>query len=146
MRIGYLTWPPNMPGRERMRDDAFVTQFAAGFSFPNADLQHALPDLEPQCISIDALESRRAKLIGAMREVGYETTWPEGTFYVMARSPIADDEAFTTILNRHNVLVLPGTVVEVPGWFRISLTASDDMVERGIARFRDAFVEAQTAA
>src|SRR3954447_2536827 len=143
MRVGYFTWPPNMAGRERMRDDAFVTQFAAGYSFPNADLQHALPELEPQCISIEALESRRANLIGAMREVGYETTWPEGTFYVMARSPIGDDEAFTRILNRHNVLVLPGTVVEVPGWFRISLTASDDMVERGIVRFRDAFVEAE---
>jgi len=142
MRIGYVTWPPNMPDRERMRDDVFVTQFAAGYSFPNADLQHALADLEGQCISIDALEGRRSKLVGSLREIGYETSWPEGTFYVMARSPIADDEAFTTILNRHNVLVLPGTVVEVRGWFRISLTASDDMVERGIGRFRDAFVEA----
>jgi aspartate aminotransferase len=33
------------------------------------------------------------------------------------------------------VLVLPGSVVEVPGWFRISLTASDEMVEAGIGRF-----------
>jgi aspartate aminotransferase len=124
----------------------FVTQFAAGYSFPNADLQHALADIEPQCISIAALEARRAKLVGALRETGYETTWPQGTFYVMARSPIDDDEAFTRILNRHKVLVLPGTVVEVPGWFRISLTASDDMIERGIPRFRDAFNEARTGA
>src|SRR4051794_1936008 len=142
MRVGYFTWPPNMPGRERMREDAFVTQFAAGYSFPNADLQHALADIDPQCISIPALEARRAKLIGALREIGYETTWPQGTFYVMARSPIADDEAFTGILNDHKVAVLPGTVVEVPGWFRISLTASDDMVERGIPRFRAAYAEA----
>src|SRR3954447_15970730 len=146
MRIGYFTWPPNMPNRERMREDAFVTQFAAGYSFPNADLQHALADIEPQCISIPALEARRAKLIGALREIGYETTWPQGTFYVMARSPIADDEAFTRILNDHKVAVLPGTVVEVPGWFRISLTASDDMVERGIPRFRAAYEEALTGA
>jgi hypothetical protein len=33
------------------------------------------------------------------------------------------------------VLVLPGTVVEVPGWFRISLTASNKMVDVGIERF-----------
>ena len=138
MRIGYFTWPPNMPDRERMRQDAFVTQFAAGYSFPNADLQHALADIDKQCISISDLEARRAKLIGALREQGYEATWPQGTFYVMARSPIADDEAFTKILAEHKVLVLPGTVVEVPGWFRISLTASDDMVERGIPRFAQA--------
>jgi hypothetical protein len=28
--------------------------------------------------------------------------------------------------------------VESPGWFRISLTASDDMVERGLEVFRTA--------
>jgi aspartate aminotransferase len=145
MRIGYCTWPPNMPDRERMREDVFVTQIAAGYSFPNADLQHALADLEKQCISISDLEHRRERLIGAMREQGYDTTWPAGTFYVMARSPIADDEGFTKILARHKVLVLPGTVVEVPGWFRISLTASDEMVEKGIGRFEQAFKEATSA-
>ena len=29
----------------------------------------------------------------------------------------------------------PGTIVEVPGWFRISLTATDEMVERGLGGF-----------
>ena len=31
--------------------------------------------------------------------------------------------------------MLPGQIVEVPGWFRISLTATDEMVERGLAGF-----------
>ena len=144
MRIGYLTWPPNMPDRERVRDDAFITQFASGFMFPNADLQHALADLEPLCIYLKALERRRARLVVALRGIGYEATWPEGTSYVMARSPLADDEAFTAILNRHRVLVLPGTIVETPGWFRISLTASDEMVDKGILGFRAAREEAGT--
>jgi aspartate aminotransferase len=34
--------------------------------------------------------------------------------------------------------VLPGTIVECPGWFRISLTASDEMVERSLPAFRTA--------
>jgi aspartate aminotransferase len=78
--------------------------------------------------------------------MGYQASMPEGTFYTMARSPIADDEAFGEILARHRVLVLPGTVVEVPGWFRISLTASDEMVEWGIPRFEAAMAEARSAA
>jgi aspartate aminotransferase len=60
---------------------------------------------------------------------------PEGTFYTMARSPIDDDVAFSDRLARHRVLVLPGTIVETPGWFRVSLTASDEMVEMAIPRF-----------
>jgi aspartate aminotransferase len=142
-RIGYVTWPPTMPDREQLRESVFMNQFAAGYAFPNADLQHAIEDLEHLSIDVAAMQRRRDRLVPALREIGYETTMPEGTFYVMARAPIEDDVAFTEVLARHQVLVLPGTIVEVPGWFRISLTASDDMVERGIAGFRAAYEEAQ---
>jgi aspartate aminotransferase len=77
-----------------------------------------------------------------LREIGYETTLPEGTFYVMVRSPVADDEAFAGMLGQHKVLVLPGSIVELPGWLRISLTASDEMVQRGLPGFEAAWAEA----
>jgi aspartate aminotransferase len=70
--------------------------------------------------------------------MGYEVTRPEGTFYLMARSPDPDDLAFSDRLADLGALVLPGTIVESPGWFRISLTASDEMVERGLKVFRAA--------
>ena len=142
MRIGYLTVPPTCPAREELREAIFLQQIAAGYAWPNALLQHALADLEPMTVDIAALERRRDRLVPALREMGYDASMPEGTFYTMARSPIADDAAFAEILARHRVLVLPGSVVEVPGWFRISLTASDDMVEAGIPRFAAARREA----
>jgi aspartate aminotransferase len=37
------------------------------------------------------------------------------------------------------VLVLPGTIVELPGWARLSLTASDEMVEQALPAFERAF-------
>jgi aspartate aminotransferase len=74
-------------------------------------------------------------MVPALREMGYETTNPEGTFYLMVRSPVADDQAFCTRLADAGALVLPGTIVESPGWFRISLTASDAMVETGLRIF-----------
>jgi aspartate aminotransferase len=141
-RVGYLTVPPTMPDRERFRETLLVAQLATGYAFPNALLQHSLPDLNDLIIDLPAMERRRDRLVGALREIGYESTMPEGTFYVMARSPIEDDVVFTDILARHRVLVLPGTVVEVPGWFRISLTATDEMVERGIPGFATAWAEA----
>lgn len=142
MRIGYLTFPPTMPDREAFRDNVFVAQLATGYAFPNALLQHAIEDLERICIDIPAMQRRRDRLVAALREIGYETTMPEGTFYVMARAPIADDGAYCDLLARHRVLVLPGRTFEVPGWFRISLTATDEMVERGIPGFAAAYAEA----
>jgi len=75
-------------------------------------------------------------MVPALREMGYDVTKPEGTFYIMARSPEPDDLAFAERLAEHGALVLPGTIVESPGWFRISLTASDEMVDRGLEAFR----------
>lgn len=141
-RIGFLTVPPTLPERAELRDDIFVQQIAGGYQWPNALLQHALADLEKLSIDIGALERRRDRLVPALREMGYDASMPEGTFYTMARSPIQDDAAFAETLARHRVLVLPGSVVEVPGWFRISLTASDEMIESGIPRFAAAWREA----
>jgi aspartate aminotransferase len=142
MRIGYVAVPPTCPDRAELRDEIFVQQFATGYAWPNALLQHALADLEQLSIDIHALQRRRDRLVPALREMGYEASMPEGTFYTMARSPIDDDVAFADLLARHRVLVLPGTIVEVPGWFRVSLTASDEMVEAGIPRFATAMREA----
>jgi aspartate aminotransferase len=42
---------------------------------------------------------------------------------------MADGRAFGALLAEHGVAVLPGHVIELPGYFRISLTATDEMVE-----------------
>ena len=67
--------------------------------------------------------------------MGYDLHSPEGTFYLLPRSPIADDRAFTEKLAAQNILVLPGEIVEMPGYFRISLTANDAMIERAMPGF-----------
>jgi len=137
MRIGYIALPPTMPERESLRGAIFVAQIATGFAFPNALLQHAIDDLERLSIDVATLERRRDRFVGALREMGYRTTMPEGTFYVMVQAPTADDEAFAANLAERSILVLPGSVVEVPGWFRISLTASDEMAERALPGFAE---------
>jgi aspartate aminotransferase len=139
MRIGYLTVPPTMPDRVALRDRVILAQIAAGYSFPNALLQHAIDDLERISIDIPAMQRRRDRMGTILDELGYEHTMPEGTFYIMAKAPIADDMAFAEILAEEGAVVLPGTVVELPGWFRISLTASDEMVESSVGAFRSAF-------
>lgn len=137
-RLGYLALPPTMPEREVLRSAIEGLQVDLGWLFPNATLQYALADLEPLSIDVGRLERRRDRLVGALRGFGYETNVPEGTFYVMVRSPLDDDWAFAERLAREQILVLPGSVVEMPGWLRLSLTASDDMLERALPGFERA--------
>ncbi len=134
-RIGYIAMPPTMPSREELRTAVFTAQVVTGYAFPNAVMQYALGDLEGVSIDVAALERRRDRVVGALREMGYDAVSPEGTFYVMVPSPEPDDVAFTEKLAAESVFVMPGRVFEMPGWFRLSLTATDAMVERSLEGF-----------
>ena len=135
-RIGYIALPPAMTDRASLRDALLAAQLTTGFAFPNALLQHSLAELDTLSLDIDALQRRRDRLVGALSGMGYDVTTPEGTFYLVVRVPEDDDVAFCDRLADQGVYVLPGAVFEMPGHFRISLTASDEMVERSL----DAFV------
>lgn len=134
-RLGYIALPPAMPGRDALRGAVTACQLAAGWAWPNATLQYALPELEHQGIDVTALERRRDRLTAALRDMGYRATTPEGTFYVVVDAPDPDDAAFCDRLAAHGILALPGHVFGMPGTFRLSLTASDAMVERSLAGF-----------
>ncbi len=145
-RMGYLAMPPTMLRRAEVYRSIVTVQIAAGWLFPNALLQHAIVDLEKLSIDIPRLQRKRDRMVGILREIGYQVHVPEGTFYVLPRCPWEDDVAFTEALTRHNIFVMPGTLFEMPGYFRISLTASEDMIERSVGGFTAVFDEDATRA
>jgi aspartate aminotransferase len=134
-RIGYIALPPDMPEREMMRNALLTAQFLLGWPFPNAILQYAIPELENLSIDIQHLQRKRDRLVTSLSEMGYDLHSPEGTFYLMPRSPLEDDRLFTRLLMAHKIYCLPGAAFEMPGYFRISLTANDAMIERSLPGF-----------
>lgn len=140
-RIGYIALPPGMPDAELVGRAIFMSQISTGWSFPNAVLQHAIADLEEVSIDLEALQRKRDAMTNGLAGIGYEVTVPEGTFYVLVRSPIPDDMRFIDILAARSIFVLPGATTELPGFFRISLTATMDMIERSMEGFRTALAE-----
>ena len=142
-RVGYVALPPTMPDREQVRNALMMGQLAfGGQGVPNAVMQRAMVDFETMSIDMKALEARRDRMVDGLRSAGYDLHSPEGTFYLLPRSPIEDDLAFTDRLARDKVYVLPGAVVEMPGRFRISLTGNDEMVDRALPIFETAFHDA----
>ena len=87
-RLGYLATPPGMPEAEELRLGLQIGQITYGWAYPVSLLQHAVPDLERDerrhpdaCNGAATCWSRR------LREQGYEAVEPEGTFYIIVRSP-----------------------------------------------------------
>ncbi len=137
-RLGYLAVPPGVTGREELLEAVDMMQIAAGWLFPNAVMQHATPRLEQLSHDVAGLEAKRDRTVAGLREAGFEVATPEGTFYLWVRSPVPDDEEFSADLAARGVLVMPGTIFETPGWFRICLTATADSLEAALPRLRAA--------
>lgn len=137
-RIGWLALAPEMPDREQMRSDVFMAQVAGGWQFPSAVMQYSLPELHRLSIDMIELERKRDLMVDALQETGYDLRSPQGTFYLWVRSPDPDDAAFVRRLAEGGVLVLPGSTCAVPGHFRITFTATADMLERSLPAFRKA--------
>jgi aspartate aminotransferase len=141
-RLGYVAVPAAAPDREALRVAMLLAQITGGHAFPNGVLQAALDDLERHCIDLAALERKRDRVVRALRRAGYSLEVPEGTFYVLARSPTPDDGAFVEWLAKRDVFVLPGSLVGLTGYFRIALTATDSMLAMALpilGRARRAF-------
>lgn len=88
---------------------------------------------------IQKLQARRDHFIQALEEIGYQTFKPEGTFYLLVKSPLKDDWKFIKQLVQYDVFCLRCVTFEFPGYSRISLTCNDQMVEQSIPKLAMAF-------
>ena len=137
-RIGFLALPPTMPEREERRLEILTAQVAGGWLFPNALLQHAISDLDNLSLDLAELQYKRDMMVDGLRELGYQVHKPEATFYLLPRSPVTDDMAFVKVLAKHDVFVMPGTLCSIPGYFRITLSASRERLQQSLKAFERA--------
>jgi aspartate aminotransferase len=138
-RLGYLAISPMMPAADRqaLRDAMIATQMALGWCFPNAVMQYAVPHLERLSIDVQTLTRRRDVLSEALTRSGHDVLPPEGTFYLWVKWSSKNPERQWNALADRGVFVMPGNLMNASDYFRISLTASDDMVARAIPVFAE---------
>ena len=146
-RLGYLALAPALTEAEAeaMRTALFHGLLSSGLAMPDAVMQYALPGIDGLLLDIAAIQRRRDRMVSALRQQGYQLRSPEATFYLLPQAPIADDRAFCALLAEQGVAVLAGHVIELPGYFRICLTATDDMVDQSLPIFAHAIEQARSS-
>lgn len=133
-RLGYLALSPLIPQEERaaLRGALFPIGLAIGWGFPDAVMQYSVPALENVSIDLAELTRKRDRLCSALVAAGVEVTRPEGTFYLWGRAPGGDAVTFCDALAARGIHLMPGTLFDQPGHFRISLTQTMDVIERAL--------------
>jgi aspartate aminotransferase len=139
-RLGYAATSPRHPDRERTRAELVAWTRIAGFATPTALMQRALPRLLTLRHDHGWLERWRSMVVDRLRSAGFGVTEPDATMFVYVRTPDGhpDDFAFLEEMATRGVLVLPAPVFHHGGHFRISLTGTEESLERGLAILEEA--------
>jgi aspartate aminotransferase len=134
-RAGYLAVSPRHPDRATLIDDAVRWVRIMGFCAPTALMQRAIPGLLALRHDIGWLDQRRSDASVSLRAAGYEVVGADATLFLYVRTPegAQDDFDFIRDLASAGVLALPAPVFHHRGYFRLALTASRDMLARGLA-------------
>ena len=81
---------------------------------------------------------RRDLVVDALREIGVRVDPPRGTIYIWA--PVPEGHASTSfaelVLEEASVVVSPGSMYGPTGFFRISLTTPEELLEEAVQRLR----------
>jgi aspartate aminotransferase len=130
-RIGYLAVHPGSPEAEVLVGAATFATRILGFVNAPALQQRLIEGLLDVRVPMEGYARKRARLLEALAEAGYEVVPPMGAFYLFPRvpRPDGDDLAFVRACVEERLLVVPGRGFGRPGWFRLSYAVTDRDVD-----------------
>jgi aspartate aminotransferase len=137
-RIGYVAANPSCEGIRALMAGLIMSNRVLGFVNAPALMQRIIVQLQDISVDTEIYKRRRDILMEGLSKAGYAYVKPEGAFYLFCKSPIEDDVRFTGILQRYNILVVPGSGFGAKGYFRLSYTVNENVIRKAFPGFASA--------
>jgi aspartate aminotransferase len=132
-RLGYAATSPSHPERDEVSAELARWTRIGGYATPTALMQRAVPRLLALRHDYGWLEGWRQRLLDRLSAAGFLVVKPDATLFMYVQTPSGlDDFDFVTSLASEGLLALPAPVFHHSGYFRLSLTGSQDMLERAL--------------
>jgi aspartate aminotransferase len=133
-RLGYVAVSPHHPFRKGLADELVSWTRITGLATPTSLMQRAVPRLLSLSYSQEWLVKWRRRFVDELSARGYDVVPPDATMFLYVRTPSPyDDFEFVQELATAGLLVLPAPVFHHRGYFRLSLTGSEPMLERALS-------------
>jgi aspartate aminotransferase len=132
-RIGYVAVSPNHPRRRSVSAELIRWARILGVATPTSLMQWAVPKLLGLKHDLTWLTYWRQRFVEELSTFGYSVVKPEATLFVYVQTPAGyRDFEFIEALASAGLLALPAPVFHHTGYFRLSLTGLDAMLERAL--------------
>ncbi len=140
-RIGYLVLPPSLEDGEAIRSAANVATRILGYVNAPSLFQRVIMRCLDAQVDVDYYNRNREALYEGLSKVGLTCIKPQGAFYLFVKSPLEDEKEFCEAAKRHNLLLVPGSSFDCPGYVRLAYCVSYEMIERSLPHFAELMEE-----
>lgn len=134
-RMGYVLVPPAVEDSDKVYAAIAGAGRCLGYVNAPSLFQRVCAACADETSDISVYETNKNLLLKSLREMGYHTVEPGGTFYMFPRSLEADDTAFAERAKAYNLLIVPGCGFGCPGHVRISYCVPTQRIERALPAF-----------
>ena len=134
-RMGYVLVPSEMDDFDQVYAAVAGAGRALGYVNAPSLFQRVCAACADETADISIYETNKNLLLKSLRDMGYQTVEPGGTFYMFPRSLEADDTAFAERAKAYNLLIVPGCGFGCPGHVRISYCVPTERIERALPAF-----------
>lgn len=136
-RIGYVYVPKKCTDADAIMKAVSAAARVIGHVCPPTLIQRVIEVCVDEMPDLKAYEENRDLLYQSLTEMGYECAKPDGAFYLFVKAPNGNDWEYSEKAKlEHNLLVVPGSVFECPGYMRLSYCVSNDMIKRSLPAFQ----------
>lgn len=134
-RLGYIAIPKKANDAQLLFDAASISNRIIGFVNAPSLMQRAVARCLDCTTDVAAYDANRQLLYKTLTEYGFECTYPQGTFYLWVKTPVADTE-FVATAKEQRILLVAGSSFACPGYVRIAYCVSKDQIERSLPAFK----------
>jgi len=137
-RIGWAAIHPDAEDAKLIIQAMTMSTTGLGYTNAPALMQRAIVEVNGITVDPEIYRKKRDLLAEPLKNLGYDFIVPHGTFYLFIKAPGGDDMEFVQLLQDENILSVPGSGFNMPGFFRLSYCVDDDVIRRSIPGFRKA--------
>ena len=135
-RIGYLLLNNKMKNVDTIFYSILGAGRALGFVCATTIFQKLIPSILGYTSDLSVYKKNQEFLCNELRKIGYETTNPDGAFYLFVKALEDDANKFVEVAKKFELLLVPSDSFGIKGYVRISYCVSFDQIKNSISAFK----------
>lgn len=136
-RIGYMAVSPDMEDYQQVEDALIVSNRALGFINAPSLFQLVVKECLEEKVNVEVYDRSRRLLYEGLKALGFTCIKPQGAFYMLVKSPVADEQEFVEEGKKHNILMVSTKTFGCPGYVRLAYCIPYETIEKSMKAFAE---------